>query len=253
MMSASGLAEAIDSIGAERVAAFIAEPVVGAGGVHLPPSGYLDEVARICADRDVLLIADEVVTGLGRTGSMFASETYGFEADMVILAKGVTSGYLPLGAVVCSSRVARPFWEGAPRGPLRHGYTYSGHATACAAALANLDLIEGEDLVGRVASLAPEFAASLETLCTLPAVEEVRCVGLMGGVQLDAEWIAEQGSSTAAVVTACRERGVLTRALVGDVLQVTPPFVVGNEQMERITTVIGEAAGAAMGGVRGEL
>ena len=125
-MSSEALVSAIEEIGSERVAAFIAEPVIGAGGVYPPPPGYLREVEAICAEREVLFIADEVVTGLGRTGCMFAAERYEFEPDMVILAKGITSGYLPLGAVVCAERVAAPFWDGAPEAPLRHGYTYSG-------------------------------------------------------------------------------------------------------------------------------
>jgi putrescine---pyruvate transaminase len=237
-MSSSALASAIDAIGPERVAAFIAEPVIGAGGVYPPPPGYLAEVAAICAERKTLLIADEVVTGFGRTGRMFASERYRFQPDMVVLAKGLTSGYLPLGAVVCAERIAAPFWDGDPRGPLRHGYTYSGHATSCAAAQANLDLLEAEGLVDRVGELEARFEAQLQALLSRAAVADVRSVGLMGGVQLDADCLAEIGMSGPAVVSACRERGVLTRLLVGEVLQITPPFVIEPAELDHVVEVI---------------
>jgi putrescine---pyruvate transaminase len=239
-MSASALAGTIDEIGAERVAAFIAEPVIGAGGVHPPPLGYLNEVEAICAERNVLFIADEVVTGFGRTGWMFAAERYEFRPDMVILAKGLTSGYLPLGAVLCSERVAAPFWEGAPQKPLRHGYTYSGHATACAAAQANLDLIEGERLVDRVVGLESSFSERLHALLRHPTVAEVRSVGLMGAVQLDSSYLQENGVGAAELVSACRDRGVLTRLLAGDALQITPPFVIEDAQLDQIFWVLDE-------------
>ncbi len=237
-MNSSALASAIDAIGPGYVAAFIAEPVIGAGGVYPPPPDYLAEVGAICAERETLLIADEVVTGFGRTGRMFASERYRFEPDMVVLAKGLTSGYVPLGAVVCAERIAAPFWDGAPGEPLRHGYTYSGHATACAAAQANLDLLEAEALVDRVAELEARFEAQLRALLSRAAVAEVRSVGLMGGVQLDADWLAERSVSGASVVSACRERGILTRVLAGEVLQITPPFVIEPEELDQVVEVI---------------
>ena len=237
-MNSSALASAIDAIGPGHVAAFIAEPVIGAGGVYPPPPDYLAEIGAICAERETLLIADEVITGFGRTGRMFASERYRFDPDMVVLAKGLTSGYLPLGAVVCAERIAAPFWDGAPGGPLRHGYTYSGHATACAAAQANLDLLEAEGLVDRVAELEPMFEAQLRALLSRAAVAEVRAVGLMGGVQLDVDWLAERSVSGASVVSACRERGVLTRVLAGEVLQITPPFVIEPEELDRVVEVL---------------
>ena len=169
---------------------------------------------------------------------MFAAERYEFEPDMVILAKGLTSGYLPLGAVVCAERVSAPFWDGAPEKPLRHGYTYSGHATACAAAQANLDLIEAEGLVDRVAGMESRFSEHLQGLLRHPAVEEVRSVGLMGGVQLDSRFLAERGVAGSWVASACRDRGVLTRVLVGEALQITPPFVIEESQLERVFAVL---------------
>ncbi len=159
---------------------------------------------------------------------------------MVVLAKGLTSGYLPLGAVAVPERVAAPFWEGAPEKPLRHGYTYSGHATACAAAQANLDLIEAERLVDRVADLEGPFAEHLQALLARSAVAEVRSVGLMGAVELDSGFLAGKGTDSSGVVSACRQRGILTRVLAGDALQITPPFVIEQGQLQRIFAVLNE-------------
>ena len=130
----------------DRVAAFIGEPVIGAGGVIPPPGGYWTAVASILGDHDVLLIADEVICGFGRLGTWFGIERYGVEPDLITCAKGISSGYIPLGATIVSRSVREPFWaKGAP--PFRHGYTYTGHAAACAVALANLDVIEREHLL----------------------------------------------------------------------------------------------------------
>ncbi len=136
-----------ESRGAE-IAAFIGEPVIGAGGVYPPEPSYWAEVQRLCREHDVLLIADEVITGFGRTGVLWGSQRYSIEPDMILFAKGVTSGYLPLGGVIVGRRVQEPFWDGPAPGPaFMHGYTYSGHAAACAAAEANLDILEREGLV----------------------------------------------------------------------------------------------------------
>lgn len=155
--------------GAE-IAAFIGEPVVGAGGVYPPEPSYWPEVARLCRAHDVLLIADEVITGFGRVGAMWGSVRYGIEPDMVTFAKAVTSGYQPLGGVLVGPRVAEPFWAGDAPGPMFvHGYTYSGHAAGCAGAMANLDILEGEDLPGRVAAMEDAFAAAIRRLEGAPS------------------------------------------------------------------------------------
>jgi adenosylmethionine-8-amino-7-oxononanoate aminotransferase len=240
-MDAAALASTIDRLGADRVAAFFAEPIIGAGGVVPPPEDYLREVAEICRDRDVLFVADEVISGFGRSGHWFACERYGIRPDALVLAKGITSGYLPLGAVVFSGRVAQPFWD-APDAPMmRHGYTYSGHATACVAALANLDIIERETLVERVAELEPELRAALAPLAELDHVSEVRSAGLLAGVQLDSRSVAAAPDLGARVVARCRELGVLTRLLAGDALHVSPAFVVQRPQLDRIASVMAEA------------
>ena len=217
-MDPAALAERIDSVGAENVAAFVVEPVLGAGGVHPPPPGYLTDVAEICRARDVLLVLDEVVTGFGRLGTMFAAERYGVQPDIVTCAKALTSGYLPLGAVLFSGRIAEPFWRPDSTAMLRHGYTYSGHATACAAALANLDIIEGEQLVDRVAELVPVFARIVEELATLDGVGEVRTAGLLAAVELS-ESAREDPGFGQRVIEGCRQRGVVTRLIGVGALQ----------------------------------
>ena len=237
---ADALAETIDRVGADRVGAFFAEPIVGAGGVLIPPEGYLEAVQRICRDRDVLLVLDEVITGFGRLGRWFAAERFGLSPDLITFAKGVTSGYVPLGGVIASARVAEPFWAEGTEHVFRHGYTYSGHATACAVGLANLDIIERERLVERVAALEPVLAARLRELEPHPLVAEVRAgVGLLGGVEL------ADPSKLGRVIEEARARGVLVRAVRGMTLQISPPFVITEEELATLGRVLGEALDAA--------
>jgi adenosylmethionine-8-amino-7-oxononanoate aminotransferase len=240
--------QALDDLLAERadeVAAFIGEPVIGAGGILPPPPGYWEAVQRICAAHDVLLIADEVVTGFGRLGTWFGCQRLDIHPDLITSAKLITSGYLPLGAVIASARVAEPFWA-SPGGPIfRHGFTYSGHPTACAAGLANLDLIEREDLLGQVRLLEGVLADALTPLADHPMVSEVRAgLGLLGAVEIDPELRAAEPGVTERVVAACRERGLLTRGLAGRALQLSPPFVITEPQISRIAETITEALSA---------
>jgi adenosylmethionine-8-amino-7-oxononanoate aminotransferase len=217
---------------ADEIAAFVAEPVVGTGGVIPPAPGYLEGAAELCRRHDVLLVADEVITGFGRTGAWFASARYGIEPDMLVLAKGITSGYMPLGAVAVGARVAEPFWADDPGVVFRHGLTYSGHATACAVALAHLDLLEAEQLVARVASLEGVLSAALAPLADHPLVREVRgAIGLMAGVELvdaaTADWVARRAL----------DAGVITRVITNNTLQASPPFVVEEAEIARIAEV----------------
>ena len=232
----------------ERIAAFIGEPVIGAGGVIPPPDGYWDRVQRACAAHDVLLIADEVVTGYGRTGPWFACERYGIEPDLVTTAKGLTSGYLPLGAVLCGPRVRDALWAESA-GPFRHGYTYSGHAAGCAVALRNLEIIEREGLRDRVRALEPVLARAMAELESEPLVEDTRSAGLLAAVQLDAEARAAVPDLADRVVAALQEDGVLIRALVGHSLQLSPPFVIAEEEIE----LIGERMAGALQRVGAEV
>jgi putrescine aminotransferase len=237
---AEALGAAIDRIGADRVCAFFAEPIIGAGGVMIPPEGYLERVQEICREREVLFVLDEVITGFGRVGEWFATERFGLSPDLVTVAKGITSGYIPLGGVIASARVAEPFWAEGTQNVFRHGYTYAGHATACAVALANLDVIEREGLVQRVRTLEPVLADAMRSLESHPAVAQVRTgVGLLAGVEV------ADPSKLQAVIDAAYERGVLVRGIRGVALQVSPPFVITEDEIATTARVFGEALDAA--------
>jgi adenosylmethionine-8-amino-7-oxononanoate aminotransferase len=242
----AALAKAIESLGAQRVAAFFCEPVIGAGGVYPPPEGYLASVREICREHDVLFVADEVITGFGRTGAWLASERFALDPDMITTAKGLSSGYSPIGAVIVGPRVAEPFWRPGSQEVFRHGYTYSGHPTSCAVANANLDLIERENLVARVAELEPVLARALAPLAQHPLVGEVRAgTGLLAAVELDEAARAADPGLAPRLVTAIRERGMITRLLRGVALQVSPPFVITEDEITLIAEVFRAALDAA--------
>ncbi len=235
------LAKEIDDIGAERVAAFFCEPIIGAGGVYLPPEGYLEEVRAICRERGVLFVADEVICGFGRTGAMFGSDRWHLDPDVMLTAKGLTSGYLPMGAVFIAGSIAEPFWS-TPGVVWRHGYTYSGHASTAAAALANLDILDREGLVGRVADLQLPLRATLSPLAGHDHVHEVRSgTGLLGAVQIRPEILAEDATFLPRLISAIRDRGVLTRALADGSIQVSPSFVIERAQLQQISDAIDAA------------
>ncbi|MGO8955918.1 MAG: aspartate aminotransferase family protein [Streptosporangiaceae bacterium] len=236
---ATALAKLIEQAGADRVGAFFCEPVVGAGGVYFPPDGYLAQVQQICRDNDVLFVADEVITGFGRTGEWFGSGRYGLEPDMMTVAKGLTSGYLPLGAVLAGPRVAEPFWRPGSAEIFRHGYTYSAHPAACAVGLANLDILVREQLVRRVRELEPVLAAALAPLAGHELVGEVRTgAGLLGAVEIAQAAREADPALGSRVVTSAREHGVITRLLRGVALQVSPPFVISAAEIARIGDVL---------------
>jgi putrescine---pyruvate transaminase len=244
---APALAKLIEQVGADRVAAFFCEPVIGAGGVYFPPDGYLTQVQEICRDQNVLFVADEVITGFGRTGEWFGSLRYGIEPDMMIMAKGLTSGYLPLGAVAAGPTVAEPFWRPGSAEIFRHGYTYSAHPAACAVGLANLDLLVREQLVARVRQLEPTVTAALAPLAGHPLVSEVRTgAGLLGAVEIAPAARAADPGLPARLVTAIRERGVITRLLRGIALQVSPPFVITEAELGQIAAVFAAALDAEL-------
>jgi len=229
--SAAALREAIDRLGAERVAAFICEPVIGAGGVYAVPPEYLVEVQAVCHETGVLLILDEVITGFGRLGDWFASNRFGLQPDLATFAKGITSGYVQLGGFIASPRVQEPFWKSGGGGVWRHGYTYSGHTTAAAAGLANLDVIERDGLVDQVARLEGELVEALAPLTEHELVAEIRAgTGLLAAVQLTDPSAADR------VVAEARDRGILTRGLLGGSLQVSPPFVVTRADLDDLAT-----------------
>src|SRR5215469_5743142 len=237
----AALAKTIEMLGSS-VAAFFCEPVIGAGGVYPPPPGYLAEVREICRRHEVLFVADEVITGFGRVGDWFASTRFDLQPDMITTAKGLSSGYLPIGAVVVDGRVAEPFWRTGTTEVFRHGYTYSGHPAAAAVALANLDLIEREHLVARVAELEPVLAKAVAPLADLPLVGAVRAgTGLLAAVELAEHARAADPTLGQRLVLAIRDRGVITRLLRGVALQISPPFVITEDEIGRIAEVYGDA------------
>jgi adenosylmethionine-8-amino-7-oxononanoate aminotransferase len=235
----------IERLGAERVAAVFVEPVIGAGGVLPPPAGYLEGVAEICAESGVLFVLDEVICAFGRLGHWFAAERFGVEPDMIVFAKGVTSGYQPLGGVIVSGRLAEPFWTGEGN-YFRTGQTYSGHPTCCAAALVNLEIIDGENLLARSREMETVLAEALAPLVELPSVSGVRAgVGMMAAVELSEEALA--ATSVGKVFAAVRDAGVLVRPL-GTSLGISPPLVIERAELELIPAAIAaalEAVGAA--------
>jgi adenosylmethionine-8-amino-7-oxononanoate aminotransferase len=243
---AEALARLISERGSDTVAAFYCEPVMGTGGVVLPPDGYLKRVEEICRANDVLFVVDEVITGFGRTGVNFASERFGITPDIMLTAKGITSGYQPLGAAIVGEQIWEPFWQPDTELIFHHGITYSGHATACAVAMANLDVIAREGLVERVASLEGPLAEALRPLESHELVKEVRAgVGLLGAVEFHRPELGDL------VMAECIENGLLIRTITNGALQVSPPFVVGEEEIEFIGATIAAALDAVAEGRRG--
>jgi putrescine---pyruvate transaminase len=234
---AAALSALIDEVGADRIAAFFCEPIIGAGGVYLPPEGYLTEVRQLCRDNDILFVADEVVTGFGRIGgSWFASSRFGLEPDLMTTAKGLTSGYLPMGAVFAAPRVAEPFFGGGVW--FRHGYTYGGHAGAAAAALANLDILEREQLLDASKNLESLLHEHFSPLVEHRRVSEVRSgLGAVAAVQL------ADPSEGPAMVKALRAQGVSGRAAGQGALQISPSFVAGEEQIADMAAAFARALG----------
>ena len=220
-----------------EVAGFFGEPVRGAGGVYPPPSGYWERVQALCREHDVLLVVDEVVTGFGRVGTDFGCARFEIAPDLVCLAKGISSGYAPLGAVLSGARVRETLWS-AGVGPIRHGYTYSGHPTACAVGLANLDILERERLPERVRDLEPVLRERLAPLAEHPLVDEVRTVGLLAGVELSASARAAAPDLTERVTRRAREHGVLVRNLLGHTLQISPPFVITPDELGHLADAL---------------
>jgi putrescine---pyruvate transaminase len=228
--SPDDLAATVERIGPERVAAFFCEPVIGAGGVCPPPDGYLTAVRQVCRDHDILFVADEVVTGFGRIGGCwFASGRFDLEPDLVTTAKGLTSGYLPMGAVFVAPPLAEPFFQRDAGVWWRHGYTYSGHAGAAAVALANLDIIERESLLDASARLEKSIASTLGPLAEHPAVSEVRCgTGALAAVQL------HDTGQVLGLVKIMRRHGISTRAVGAGAIQISPAFVMTDQQVAEL-------------------
>jgi putrescine aminotransferase len=234
--AASWLEDKIIEIGADKVAAFIAEPIQGAGGVIIPPAGYLNKVEAICQAHDILFIVDEVITGFGRTGHWFASDYYGLKPDMMTLAKGLTSGYLPMSAVMVGDRVANKLITDG--GEFYHGFTYSGHPVAAAVALANLQIIEDEKLIEKVRDdTGPYLAQSLAMLADHPLVGEVRSFGMLAAIELVKDKAGPILFDPVGDVGAiCRDHaiaeGMMMRA-VRDGMIMSPPLTFGRDDIDK--------------------
>lgn len=238
---AANLEKLILDEGPETVAAFIAEPVMGVGGVIVPPETYFEKVQAVLREYGVLFIVDEVICGFGRTGNMFGSETFGLRPDLMCCAKALSSAYLPISATFVSEPIYRAMVaESEKIGVFGHGYTYSGHPVAAAVALETLDIYEERDVVGHVRAVAPRFQEVFRSLADRPLVGEVRGVGLMAGIELVADKPGKRPFDPALKVGAylasrAREYGLIVRAL-GDTVVCAPPLVVTEDEIDELGT-----------------
>jgi adenosylmethionine-8-amino-7-oxononanoate aminotransferase len=250
-----GAADAVEDVilaeGPDTVAAIIAEPVIGSGGVIVPPATYFPRLREICDRHGVLLIADEVITGFGRTGQWFGMGHWNTKPDLMSFAKGVTSGYLPLGGVIISKHMHEVLLDAPAEERFMHAATYSGHPVCCAVGLANIDIMEKEGMVERAQVQGDRFRAGLETLLTLPNVGEVRGIGMLAGIEL----VEEKDSKTPAkglgarVVAEAANRGLIMRVRAaadgppasGDTLVFAPPLPTPEATLDRIVSIVGES------------
>jgi 4-aminobutyrate---pyruvate transaminase len=238
----------IEAEGADTIAAFIGEPVMGAGGVIPPPEGYWPRMREICRKHDILLIADEVITGFGRTGALFGSHKYGIEPDILVVSKALTSSYFPLSAVLISDAVYQAVADNSARlGVFAHGFTASGHPVGTAVAMENLDIFDERDLVGRAERLAPHFQRKLRSFADHPNVGEARGVGLIGALEFVADKAAKTpfdppGSWGARLLDLCQEEGLIIRC-IGDVAAFCPPLIITEAEIDELFARFGRALG----------
>ncbi len=237
---ADDLARLVALHDASTIAAVIVEPVAGSTGVLLPPKGYLERLRAICDKHGILLIFDEVITGFGRTGQPFAAQTFGVTPDLMTVAKGITNGCVPMGAVFATDKIHDTFMHG-PDHLIEffHGYTYSAHPLACAAALATLETYADEGLLTRAAQMQGYFADALHSLKGLPNVIDIRNIGLVGGVELS-PLSGEPAKRAFNVFLECWEQGVLVRT-TGDIVALSPPLIIEKAHIDRIVDVLGAA------------
>jgi len=223
------------------IAALIVEPMQGSTGVILPPKGYLQRLRQICDKYGILLIFDEVITGFGRLGADWASNKFGVLPDILTCAKGLTNGMVPMGAVLVKPEIYQAFMDSAPESAIEfpHGYTYSAHPLACAAALATLDLYRDEGLFAEAADSAPQFEACAHGLKGAPHIKDIRNLGLVAGIELEPR-VGAPGQRGYEVFLECWQQGVMVRA-TGDTLAVSPPLIINAQQIEQIFSVIGSA------------
>lgn len=251
---AAAIEERILDVGPENVAAFIGEPAQGAGGVIIPPPGYWQAVEAICRKYGILLVADEVITGFGRTGEWFGHQTLGFTPDIVPMAKGLSSGYLPISANAVSSDIVDVLKTG---GDFVHGFTYSGHPVSAAVALRNIEIMEREGLVGRVRDdVGPYLAEALKRLNGHPLVGETRSLGLLGAVEIVAEpgtnkrWGGAEGNAGPVVRDLCIENGLMVRG-IRDTIVMCPPLIIERSQIDDMVAIIARSLDEALPALKG--
>lgn len=233
--------------GPDTVAAFFAEPIMGAGGVIVPPKTYFEKIQPVLKKYDILLVADEVICGFGRTGNMFGSETFGMEPDMVTTAKALSSAYLPISALMVKDEIADAIAKNSGKiGTFGHGYTYSGHPAAVAVALETLKIYEERDIVGHVQEVGPHLQARLREFEDHPLVGEVRGIGLIAGVELVADKATKENFDPALgvgakVMAAAQEHGAILRAMPGDAIAFSPPLVISKDEIDQMVDMFGKA------------
>ncbi|MDB3945610.1 aminotransferase [Gammaproteobacteria bacterium] len=253
---ADNLEQLIINEGPDTVAAFVAEPVMGAGGVMLPPATYFGKIQAVLDKYDVLMVADEVICGFGRTGNMWGSQTYGIRPDMVTCAKQLSSGYLPISALMISDKVYEVLKaQSRKHGALGMGYTYGGHPVSCAVALETLKIYEERDTVGHVRSVAPRFQERLAQLGSSPLVGEARGVGLIGALELvmdknSKEQYPAEVKAGATLAARAQARGLIVRALPGDVIGICPPLIITEAQIDELFDSLAEAVSETEGLLR---
>ncbi len=253
--AAAEVEKKILEVGPDNVAAFIGEPIQGAAGVLIPPSTYWPEVQRICRKYGILIISDEVICGFGRTGNWWGFESLGFEPDIVPMAKGLSSGYQPIGAVAFADHLLKDFFE--LGGEFYHGMTYAGHPVACAVALKNIEIIEQEKLVERTREIGPYFAKALAGLRDHPIVGETRSMGLIGAIELSNDK-AKRGrfKESGRVGTICRDHcfknGLIMRAC-WDTMVLAPPLVITKKEIDELVRLARVALDATHKDVKAEM
>ena len=248
---ADALEEAIKAEGPDTVAAFIAEPVMGSGGVIPAPPEYFPRIRQICDRYNVLLIADEVITGFGRTGKWFAMQHWDVKADIMAMAKGITSAYAPLGGIMVSEEIHKAIVESDQK--YMHGHTYSGHPTCCAVALKNLEIMERENLPERAARVGAYLQSRLQELADLPGVGNVRGLGLLGGVEVVADKATRapfprEKRVGERIVKEAAERGVIVRCR-NDSILMSPPLIITEEQIDQMVNVVRDSIAATLAAV----
>ena len=252
--AADAVEQRILEVGPENVAAFIGEPVQGAGGVIIPPEGYWPRVEAICRSYGILMICDEVICGFGRLGSWFGFQHFGVKPDLVSMAKGLSSGYLPISAVGVADHIVEALRE--KGGDFVHGYTYSGHPTCAAVALKNIEIMERENLIERTRQdTGPYLARALTTLNDHPIVGEARSLGLIGGVEIVSQkgtrerFGGSEGKAGPVVRDRCIENGLMARA-IRDTVVTCPPLIISHGQIDDLVGIIRKSLDEAEGVLR---